>query len=240
MTAVLEPPAVQAEAPDVDPDCPKCGTYTAVMFAGSTTETVFELGEQPGPKWAWQCRTCGREWTTPASEPAACPDGLSWCVSHEADRDGGQHHASALRAARYMQDGYRKPTSALLVVGATRDVRPDGTVEPLVWVDPSSHLRAETYGFTPAAARELAMALLAAAAEASGFKRADDLRIDDRIVVDGQAQTVTVLTRDACYCDGDMRCCDGEVQIHTDVSEEIDESTPAVVLDPADLVQVAP
>ncbi|MGI5236457.1 hypothetical protein [Dactylosporangium sp. CA-139066] len=247
MTAVLEPVAVSATVPtgtlagpDVDPDCPKCGTCAAVVYVGATTETVYELGEQPGPKHAWSCRTCSAEWTTLASEPVDCPAALSWCVSHEADHDGAQHHAGAMRAASYDLDGFHEPTPGLLVVGATRDERPDGTVDPVVWVDPSSQLKAETYGFSPAAARELAMALLAAAAEASGSKRADDLRIGDRIVLDGRVHVVRFLMVDACHCDDVDEPCDGTVQVYTDLSEAVDETSPAATFDPADLAEVAP
>lgn len=243
MTAVLEPLTVQAESPDLDPDCPKCRTFTAVVYVGTITDTVYELGEQPGPKHAWACRGCNTEWTTPAVESGPCSAGLPWCVGDCHLDAGGHYHTGAYRPVLSDRDGNYGTAEEALSINVARVDRLDGTGDPIIFVGPQEAIPrgslTDVLGFTPASARAFALELLAAAAEVTGSKRADDLRLGDRIVLNGKVHEVVFLMIDACYHDVEVRCCAGHVQVYTDLSEAADESTPAVTLDPADLVEVA-
>ncbi|GAA1550500.1 hypothetical protein GCM10009827_083960 [Dactylosporangium maewongense] len=177
------------------------------------------------------------------TQPRPCPSGVAWCVDHVDDAtEQVTSHLGADRVQRLDRDTLNgKPVDEPIAVTVARHDSRGVAGEPLVCITShafSMSLLVAGDGLAPTSARELAVALLAAAAEATGFKRADDLRIGDRIVLDGQVHEVVFLMIDACYHDVDVRCCEGTVQIHTDLSEAVDESDPAVTCEAGDLVQM--
>ena len=167
--------------------------------------------------------------------PTGCPP---WCVRADGhdSTDGSVYHEGRETAVKF-GDPYISVT-----VAASRDDKPDRQGDPYVWMSAdglvgTGHDWVEN--LTPAAAVQLGRALIAAAGKVTGFKRADDLRIGDRIVLDGHVHEVVFLMVDACYHDDvDVRCCEGTVQIHTDLSESVDESDPAATCEAGDLVQM--
>lgn len=64
-TLLTRAPELGPSVPPDDERCRTCGTSDAVFYVRDVDDTVSELGEQPGPKHAWWCSRCRREWTTP-------------------------------------------------------------------------------------------------------------------------------------------------------------------------------
>lgn len=96
------------------------------------------------------------------------------------------------------------------------------------------------HSLTAGAAHELGRALLDSAAKVAGVKRVEDLRIGDRIVIDGSTQTVVSLLISGCYCahvDGPP--CPGSVQVYTDLSEAGGSDDVAVHLPAGSTVTLA-
>lgn len=234
--------ALRVTGPDVDEadeTCRRCGTNADVTYVGETAETIVALGETPGRKHSWHCHGCGHEWTTPVNAAASCPDGFAWCVRHETDSPTEEYHGAAYvdvvaDRAGPTEDG----TEGFVVTAGRTDV--DGVageakvyLVPASW--PSGGALHDAVGFTPDAAREFAFAMLAAADAVRGAKRAEDLRLGDEVVIDGVEHVVTFLMMDACH-GPDEACCDGTVQVFTDVSEAVDETEPAATFAVGEMV----
>ncbi|MEV8510820.1 hypothetical protein [Dactylosporangium sp. NPDC051484] len=174
-----------------------------------------------------------------AGTGVACPP---WC-----DSDPDWHDPEVVT----LHDGLGAdlPTTARPSLGPRHRGAPDNihvaaeassNGQPVVWLvgcrggTPAEHGHYATVDEAEAIGRHL----LDMVAQLRGSKPARDLQIGDRIVLDGKAHEVVFLMIDACYHDVPVRCCDGHVQIFTDLSEAVDESTPADILDPGDLVQI--
>lgn len=181
--------------------------------------------------------------TDPNGSVGSCIAGLAWCVGDCHVDAGGQYHNGPYRPVLADRDGDYQAATVGIEVNVARVDRFDGTGDPIIFVGSENAIPAgpltDVLGFTPEAARLFALELLAAAATASGSKRADDLRLGDRIVLGGQVHEVVFLMIDACSCNVEVRCCDGSVQIFTDRSEAADESKPAATVTPGDLVELA-
>lgn len=241
MTLAIERPVVAMgpTVPEADETCRTCGTNEHTVFVSTVRETVVELGEKPGLEYSWQCQRCPREWTTPVPmDYMPCPAEFCWCTRHEAD-GREDYHAGDYIPVVADRSGPREDADELLVVTATRsDV--DGVAgEPKVFVLPeepaAGSVLGDALGFTPERAREFAYALLLAAGQASGVKPVEDVRPGDRIVVGGRVHTVTSVLAEAACCEGVGRCS-ALVQIYTDLSEEKDETEPALVCNPGQMI----
>lgn len=241
MTLAIERPVVAMgpTVPEADETCRTCGTNEHTVFVSTVRETVVELGEKPGLEYSWQCQRCPREWTTPVPmDYMACPAEFGWCTRHEAD-GREDYHASDFIPVTADRIGYGGKNSEALVVTATRSDMDGVAGEPVVFLLPehpaASSVLSDALGFTPDRAREVAYALLTAAAQASGVKPAEDARPGDRIVIDGRAHTVITVLADVGCCDGTGEC-GGQTQIYTDLSEQVDECEPALIYEPGQLI----
>lgn len=160
-----EAPAGTTTGPDVAA-CPTCGNTDQVVYIGATNDTVFALGERPGDKHVWLCAPCRREWASPAVLMAGCPNGVPWCEYHTADTPSRHHHSGPVLPAAADRCGDNADTDEGLAVTVMRSDVDTTTGAATVYVYPRdlrSTVLPDELGFSVAAARTFAYALLAAA-----------------------------------------------------------------------------
>lgn len=176
----------------------------------------------------------------PATTVGACPP---WCYGdpdwHDPDTvvlHDGLDADLPMTAKPIFGRGSRRRPDRMHVTVSSRDGR-----DPVVWLAMcNGGLPTDDGAYASLdEVEEIGRHLVDLVAKTRGSKAARDLRLGDRIVLDGEVHEVVFLLIDACSHDVEVRCCAGHVQIYTDRSEAVCESTPAVTLDPADLVEVA-
>jgi hypothetical protein len=179
-----------------------------------------------------------------------CPDSLPWCVG---DQDwhfepGDACHDSAFvvvstgdpRCSRHDEQPAGRADTVYLAI--EREDQDGHIGEPTIYLAPN----ASTPGQCEEAhlglddAEWLARELLRLVAVARGAKRAQDLRLGDRVVIDGVAQAVTGVLHDAGCCQSretGVHECDGSVNVQTGLSGD---GEWADTFDLGDLVPVRP
>lgn len=155
MTLALQRPHFDVELAGVHDDCLLC---TAPK--GADLLDIIDDGET---RQLWSCSACDQRYTTRfAAKP--CPNGLPWCVLHEADVDGLNWHRTLAAAVRADRNGSLTPVDdEALVVRGVLVAGDDGRPDPVVWITeafpPPRFGLQDGIGLSPARARRMAALL---------------------------------------------------------------------------------